>query len=1161
MRKYLKTLNLILLFLGAFSIIVVDSFAMKNSINETNLPKILIGVETESFQFKGDWVDGGKFDDNSGDGYLYSARGADAPAATAVNIAVPGNYTLWVRIMDFPKNNSGGRYAIVSLGGKKNSYPFGKTGKEGWSWQKGDVFQLKSGNLLLSLEDNPIFHHCRVDAFLLSNDLNFIPTGTLESMNLKVITPLKIQTAENNTVVKRNPVLSTKLQNVLGCLENEYVKVSFVSSIRDGKMSAHPEIKVNTTKGWISTPLDPSSESYQVLYGGNAPPLEINGFDPEWSAAVPELVNVEVEGTKIRIKGNLGGKNVIWNAGKGHEGIVRTVKQDGKNRIVLDFYPTASGSLQAVWELQPSDKTIRVEVNFKPTVLGHYSLGYYLFNSKSIDEVEELLLPMMVQRKSFPTKVYTLLQGACPTPVSLMQTTFGINSLTWGISADPSMIPFEFPNPIKSHFGMHIRNPQGKVQPSIYGPLIGTPDAQAQSGKTIRLAFRIYLQEGDWYKAYRTIADDVFRWRDYRENGAVSLTQATFNMIDLYMDDEYGGWWDRAKAPYQVESKNGSTQSSPLTPISLYYLTGDKNLYRRRTLPSLEFLLSRDNPHFSPIPENTGAYAKGSMNGPVDIYGSAVYGNLWQSTNGRTPAFYDIAFPNKGIRITSTQQNFFTHNQTFDEWVGRYLLLSEKSSLDSAIRLADLYIKNEITKAPSKDWGLNQFFLQTSVPAWEGLLHLYEVTKEKRFLDAAAYGARLVMTGIWTQPTPDNGQITIHAGGVIHGDKMDRKLYKGDELYRIGFPRKENDTPEKEVAAWSVSNVGLGYEQPATYTYKDNGGRMITKATWASGFLRLALYTGDKQFETYARNAVVGRWANYPGYYYTTFSDLVQNPRYPYEGPDISFIYYHHVQVHLAWLLDYLISDAFLQSKGAVNFPSLRQFGYAFFDYLSYGQAPGEIMGEKNVWLWLRKDLLALNNPQINYLTAHTNNKFFVVLTNQSQRTEKVSITFKPENISKGVVDFKKMKVISGEKSEVSLINNVGEVTLTPRGMMVLQVDSLDIVVEAHRIHTRPAQSKYNGTTKISIGKDLEVRAAAIQVEPGSWDAYVWSNANSGSLKEINLTWTVGNKTETIKDIDYPYEFSVPIMNGKTAFSFTMSGVRSDGSTFATDEMTIGVCE
>jgi len=1138
-------------------------FAKKN--DEKKVPTkeavIVLGLEAENFQHHGGWKLTGRYKDSSGDGYLFSGGGAEYPALTAIRIPKTGKYTLWLRTVNLSANQKGKRETMLSVGGKTNSNTFGQALIEGWTWEKGDIYSLKKGDVLLKLEDIKGVHFSRVDALLLSNNPDFIPQGDLKSSHITFAEIVQIKTAKSEPVVRVSAVKKEAKPKVVGKLENKYIRVSFVTAKRGGNKSAYPIVELKSKNGWTALPTNPSAESYQVLSAPeNAPDMQINGFHPKWKIVNKEL-SVNGNGIKATTISSKNTDKIIWNAGVGNEGIVKSVSQLSVDKLKLEFYPTASGVLQAIWELKPEDKTILVTMKFSPFVSGQYSLGYFLFNEKSIDDVEELLLPMLVQRKRFPTEDYTMLQAASPTPFSCMQTPFKDGSITWGVAADPSEIPYEFPVPAKSRFGLHIRNFNGKVQPSIYGPLIGTPDAKVAVGDSVKFAFRIYVQPGDWYTAYRTIADDVMKLRDYRENGAVSLTDAAFNMIDLYLDDEYGGWWDRAKAPYQVESMNGSTQSSPLTALSLYYLTGDKNLYNRRTIPTLEFLLSRDGPHFSPFPENTGGYAKGSMNGPLDIFGGAVYGGLWNMTRGRTSAFYDIAFPNGKIKPSGIQQNFESHNQNFDELLGHYLATGNKSSLDSAILQANKYIDAHILKAPNHNPGLLPFFLMSCTPTWEGLLRLYEVTKEKRFLDAAAYGARIVMTGMWTQPLPPKGQVTIHPNGFLHGDKMDRKLHKGQEEFRLGWPRKENDTPEKSVPAWLVSNVGLGYEQPTTYTYKDNGGRMILQAPWATGFLRLALYTGDKQFETYARNAVVGRYGNYPGYYYTTFSDLMQNPRYPYEGPDFGFIYYHHLIVQLSWVLDYLVSDAMLLSKANIHFPAVRQFGYAYFDNLIYGHVPGEIYGQKNTWLWFNKNLIALDNSQINYLTAHNRNKFFVILTNQSHRTETVSIVFKPENISKGSANFSKMKVISGESKEIMLSNNKGDVTLAPRGIVVLEVDGLNIDVVAHRSYALPEKSTYQGTAKTEIGKDLEIRAAAIQVEPGTWDAYVWSNAASESLKEINLTWTVGNRTESIKDIDYPYEFSVPVLNGEKSFRFTISGIRADNTTYKSNELTIGVAD
>lgn len=884
----------------------------------------------------------------------------------------------------------------------------------------------------------------------------------------------------------------------LATIENENIRLSFVPATRGGKASARPMIEVKTPTGWLDAPVDASAETYQVV-------------------SAPETVTMN-----IPIRG---------------------------------FHPLPIGSLEALWSLEPGGKSAKVSLTFTPNENGQFSLGYFLFNRKPVEQVDELLMPMMVNAKRFPSANYTLLQTQAPTPLSLMQ----VGPLSWALSGDPNSTPFEFPVPANSRYGLHIRNPEGQVQPSIYGPLVGTPEAKASPDQPLKFDFRVLVQPGDWYAGYRTVADEVFGWRDYRSNGSGSLTDAALNMIDLYMDDNNGGWWERAKAPYQVESKNGSTQSSPLTALSLYRLTGDREIYRRRSLPTLEFILSRDGPHFSPIPENTGGYAKGSMNGPVDIFGSTVYAAMWEMMNRRTPILHDIAFPADGIRASGTQQKFESHNQPFDEWLGRYLSTGDKAALDRAIREADEYIAKEIKTRSTRELGVIPFFLMPYVPAWEGLLRLYEVTGEKRFLDAAAFGGRMVMTGMWTQPMAPDEQVKIHPGGDVHGDKMQLLLHKGTHEYRLGWPRQAGDAPERMAPASLVSHVGLGFEQPTTFTYGTNGGRMIMQAPWTSSFLRLATYTGDKQFETYARNATLGRWNNYPGYYYTTFTDLLKNPRYPYEGPDISFVYYHHIIVHLSWTLDYLISAAGLRSDGAIKFPGLRQFGYAYFDNLIYGHAPGEVLGEKEVWPWLRRGLVTLDNPEVNYLTAHNGKSFFLILMNESSQKESVNIQFNPENITGAETKFTKARKMGEGGGEIALTENATTVQLEPRGWTVLAVDGLSIDIPAHRIPAAPKPSAEPGSVTVEVAPDMKVRAAAIQMEPGAWDAFVWSTAASGSLKEISLHWQIGDQNGTLKDTDYPYEFSVPVPAGETRFTFTTRGLKADGTEFKTEPNVIGV--
>jgi hypothetical protein len=943
-------------------------------------------------------------------------------------------------------------------------------------------------------------------------------------------------------VVPISPAEEIAGASVLAKLRNEHVEVSFVEAKRGELASARPVVRVRQGDAWIDAPLDASAESYQVVFAPETVNLVIptRGFYPRW----PDTT-----------KKNSQGPRVIWDAGENHEAIVSSVDQLSPQQLKLRFHPLPVGTLEALWSLAPGEKSVTVSLAFTPTQKGQFSLGYFLFNHKPLDQVDELLMPMLVNAKRFPAEEYTLLETQAPTPMSLMQ----VGPLSWAVSGDPGAAPFEFPVPAKSRYGLHIRNPQGQVQPSIYGPLVGTPESRAEPGQAVKFDFRVLVQPGDWYAGYRTIADEVFAWSDYRKNDRASLTEAALNMIDLYMDDEHGGWWDRAKAPYQVESKNGSTQSSPLTALSLYRLTGDRDLYRRRSLPTLEFILSRDGPHFSPIPENTGGYAKGSMNGPVDIFGATVYAGMWEMMNRRTPVLEDIAFPAGGIRSSGTQQNFESHNQPFDEWLGRYLFTGDKAALDRAVREADEYIAKEIATRSTRELGVLPFFLMPYVPAWEGLLRLYEVTKEKRFLDASAFGARMVMTGMWTQPTPAAGDVLIHPDDYCHGDKLHLLLHKGETEFRLGWPRKAGDTPERKAPGWLVSNVGLGFEQPTTYTYQDNGGRMILQAPWTSSFLRLATYTGDPQFGTYARNAVVGRWSNYPGYYYTTFTDLMRNPRYPYEGPDVSFVYYHHIPVHLSWTIDYLVSEAGLRSQGKINFPALRQFGYAYFDNLVYGHLPGEVMGEKDMWLWFDRDLLTLDNPQINHLTAQNGKTLAVILTNANREPEKLTFTLKPDKLNPKSGSITQARFLAGGEGNLDLTNYSAELVIPPLGQVVLAVDGLDIEVPSQRQWPKPELSAHPGQISVPVVEGREIQAAAIQLEPGSWDAYVWTNAESQELREITLSWKAGDQSGTLTDKDYPYEFSVPVPAGETAFRFTVRGIDSDGTEHAIEEQTIGV--
>ena len=125
------------------------------------------------------------------------------------------------------------------------------------------------------------------------------------------------------------------------------------------------------------------------------------------------------------------------------------------------------------------------------------------------------------------------------------------------------------------------------------------------------------------------------------------------------------------------------------------------------------------------------------MNGPVKLFGTSTYGGVWELTGRCTDAFGAIALPAEDIRPTAG----YSHAQPFDEWLARYFLTGEKKDLERACELADQYIRSQVRTPPARDLGPQPFFYISFVPDWEGLLRLYEVTKRKEYLEAAAFGA------------------------------------------------------------------------------------------------------------------------------------------------------------------------------------------------------------------------------------------------------------------------------------------------------------------------------------------------------------------------------------------------------------------------------------
>jgi hypothetical protein len=316
--------------------------------------------------------------------------------------------------------------------------------------------------------------------------------------------------------------------------------------------------------------------------------------------------------------------------------------------------------------------------------------------------------------------------------------------------------------------------------------------------------------------------------------------------------------------------------------------------------------------------------------------------------------------------------------------------------------------------------------------------------------------------------------------------------------------------------------------------------------------LRLARPSGDTGFRTAARNAIIGRFANYPGYYLDGATTEYQRPDYPIAGPDVTSLYVHHVPPTAAYVFDYLFSDVESRSAGAISFPSVRSCGYVWFDSRLYGHAPGKVYGE-TAWPWLHRTAAQLDNINIDRVLAEGDGKFHVILINQVHEPQKVRVTF-DEKVLGRAVDGATLQVhLNNEDSApISIQGQTAELKLTGLGIAVLTLDDVRIDVPTHRVIP---PDKFTLPTEPGIHRApfsntmLEAVGTEFQVPPFTWrDLYVYVTAAIDDVRSATLRYRVGDGPEQhIDGHEFPWEFSARVDDLHAPISWQVDIETKDG--------------
>ena len=1110
-------------------------------------PPANVLVEAEAFQFRGDWMKSS--DGGASGGALLQTGGGPGDALTVVAVARAGNYHVWVRARDYAAN-PGTRRFQVALDGALFAPELGAHGTAGWKWERAGTRQLSAGDHVLAIHDTAHYYG-RCDAILLT-------TGDLDpnaqTQNALAAARVAPKTVEAQLQTPFAPVAAIQgAPREVAKLENANLRIRFLSATDgEGKPQITRETALKDGANWRVVPAPgantPGANAQtEKLWLQFAPQTQIltSSFSPSWetpNSPAPQY-SFEVGGQTYRASES--GNNPFW-AAPAQPLVARAARQVSSNSVEISCQTPDGTTATGRWELLPGARDARFSLEMTAPQSGFYSVGFSPFGGWAPGAVQFDLLPPLFQFQRLPASPVLIGSNVTPQPLALVQVAPGGGApLTLGVAADPAQLPFEWPTATNAVYGFSLLNARKEVQPTIFAPVLGTPRSKFAAGAPISLSWRVISTQGTWTDALEYASQNIFGVTDYRKPYGVSLSDAALNMVGLIKSDA-SGWDPKLKGFLNIEAKNVASQSSPLTVVSAAILTRDEELWRTRALPTIEYSLSRPGAHFgTSVPDTFPPYINQEgtkIQVPSGYFGLAYWQGLDDLLGRANPWIEEIAAPGGKPRLKTS----FQAMPRWSESLAAYRLKPDAKTLDAVKSEADAWLQTEVYGRHSDELGVTPFYNMSAYPYWWDLLDLYELTHDKRYLDAAQIGAFNTIAGLWSHPRVPDGNVTIHPKGEFGGSE--RLWFRGDKAYRLGYPRKAGDTPEKQVPAWLVAQMGLGLEQPSTYYGTGQGAmRNILMAAWAPDLLRLYRYTGREIFRTYARNATISRFGNYPGYYLSGFTDVELSPRYPTDGPDVTSLYYHHIPAQLAWTLDFLMTEAATRSGGQIEFPWAKQQGYVWFSNRVYGGAPGAIFGDKTARLWLDAKVAHADSNAINTLAARGADRAWIVLMNEAGAPTQTALTL--------------------DKNALGLVgDNYTLYDATGKAVPAKMGANLSVSVPAH------------GLVALSFAARPEVRAPipplrngrASQKLDGDWGALEAFRIRSPFAKDSLYVVLTGRPAdgaratlqiegkEPLESASYPFEFSVYPIPMEQDVSFTVRMTGADGKVSVSQPMTLG---
>jgi hypothetical protein len=822
----------------------------------------------------------------------------------------------------------------------------------------------------------------------------------------------------------------------------------------------------------------------------------------------------------------LRGKNELRTAHlfqAGQRTVINATGAEEKGDSIIFRFPAHDQFAFRAWLLRNAKPYPVMHFEFIPRKKGFYSVGYTGAPAFDKKQVAELWQSLIWTEKRTPDVPYLTPAFMATLPTTMVND----GRATMAVLASPEYLPFQpLPLMTNSQFGVALLNASGQLQPQVFAPMLGGMHSQMEAGAVFHFSFYLIAEPLSLTATHEKIATTVFAFRDYRQNSIASMNTVLDNLID-YAKTKYAWFVDSLKGfAYSTDVPGAVKNVSSLNPLEMAIVRDDEDMFEKRAYPLMEFMLSREKFLFSLDSTQKIQSPSRKLNGPIAPLSElgALY-SIFGKQNSFYPELAKKEFVSSRIRNLDDQEK----GRNWINAMFLYKMTGDTAYLTLSKIMADAYLAKRVYKRMTTfgdPMYASHFFWPTFTNHWAEFLELYELTGDKKYLDAANDGARHYALFTWMAPLIPDSLITVNKGGKA-------PMY----WYLKSKGHQQMYYPEEKVPAWRLSEMGLTPESSGTAT----GHRGIFMSCFAPWMLRVGYYCKDSFLINLAKASLVGRSTNFPGYHMnterTTAYEKPDFPLHEHRQQSVNSFHYNHILPMASLFLDYLVSDAFARSGGAIHFPHEYIEGYAYLQNRFYGHAKGWFYRHSGVQLWMPARLLASESVELNYIAGRVGDTLLLAFTNQSNRPVTSTITLNPKWVQ--VKQDAALQLLSGKADRLK--DSSFSVTVPANGITALAIAPVAMPVSFQSKILANVHDKSDDFASIPEGN-----AKALLFKLGALGrrlfVYLEDDDNKWSKAELVYTDKKGKK-KIVQKSAYPFEFTVDVdIRKPVKFSLVLTG-------------------